>query len=119
MNIYDICKAVTGNISKWLGKGVASTTRDVSLPEVIEHAGKIVDHLWNTDAADPQFWADACKHPHVYDSMVTLELWMDQQMNQLKQGTTILECFLRMAAFVAGFLFAILFFLPEILGYNC
>jgi len=130
MNIYDIYETVAGNISNWVGKGVtrdAYTTRAVRLPEAIEHARIIVDHLWNSDAADPQFWADACSSKsHLYDSMATLELWIDQQTARSISEWSTHETFLglrldrpHLFAFVAGFLVAVLFFLPEIVGLTC
>jgi len=120
MNIYE---AVTGNIKKWIEEGVTrngNTTHVVRLPEVIEHARIIVDHLWKADPTDGHFWA------HVYVSVVTLEDWIEQQTTRpisvMRHLRTFLELQLErpnVLAFAAGLIVAVLFFLPEILGLTC
>jgi len=100
------------------------TARTVLVPEVIEHARRIVDYLWRSETADSQFWANlGTNTPHVYDSVVVLERWIDQQTAQPIPDRSTHWSFLglrldrpNLFAFAGGFLVAVLFFLPEILA---
>jgi len=144
MNIYE---AITENILKRIEEGVLRnlaaqnlehrtteepdrrtkpgvTARTVLLPEVIKHARRIADYLWRSETADSQFWTNlGTNTPHVYDSVVVLERWIDQQTAEPIPGRSAQWTFLglrwdrpNLFAFAGGFLFAVLFFLPEILG---
>ena len=135
MNIYE---QVTERILEQFRRGVVSwrkswtagqpkslNARNVPLPEVIEHARRIVDYLWRSELADDQFSASlATNTPHVYDSVVVLERWITEQTARLMAPRESAEgrfFGLRFEhpiffAFAAGFLAAVVFFLPEILG---
>ena len=52
----------------------------IPVPELIEHAERIADYLWRSEAADEEFRARfGTSQPHIYDSVVVLERWIDQQ----------------------------------------
>ena len=88
----------------------------IPLPEAIYHARKIVDYLWRSNWADSEFWAGLpTNQPHIYNSVVVLERWTDEQPTVLKVPQWFRFDHPIMSAFAGGFLFAVLFFLPEIL----